>query len=453
LREKTENYFSKISSGEFSKVFANFGPFESTPEIAVGVSGGADSLLLALLLQKWVLKKNGKLTALIVNHNLRSESITEIKSLKGWLRKRKINYKVFHWLGEKPKTGIQEIARSIRLKMLTDWCLQKGIIHLCLAHNLNDQAETFLIRLSRGSAVYGLSAMAPISVYKHARLLRPFLFIEKKRIILTLKKMKQNWIEDPSNKNTNFQRVRIRNIISLLDKEGIDNNRLSETSKNLGRAKAAILENVSSLAAESVSIYPEGYVILDRRKFLKAPEEIRLRLLSHILMCVSGKEFPPRLKNLERLNQRLCLSKSSISSTLHGCQIEFLKKLTPNNKITFFREMASIQDKKILLNGKPYVWDNRFQVSCDIKSKNTDIYCAKLGTVGLKQVSKLFPDEGVALIPHKVKLTLPAVWAGRRLLSVPHLNFQKLTKNEAFNHSSAAFKPSVSLGIHTTWVV
>ncbi len=453
MKKKIDNYFSKISFSEFGKIFSNFGPFESNPEIAVGVSGGADSLLLVLLLQQWVLKKNGKLTALIVNHNLRSGSMAEIKILKGWLRKYKINYKVFHWVGKKPKTRIQEIARSVRLKMLTDWCFQNGIIHLCLAHNLDDQAETFLIRLSRGSGVYGLSAMAPISVYKHVRLLRPFLFFGKERIILTLEKMKQDWIEDPSNKNTNFQRVRIRNIRSILGEEGIDNNKLSQTSKNLGRAKAAILDNVSSLAAESVSIYPEGYVILHRGKFLKAPEEIRLKLLSHILMCVSGKEFPPRLKNLEKLDRVLCSSRKNFGSTLHSCQIESLKKSIPDNKIIFFREMASIQDKKILLNGKSCIWDNRFQVSCDIKIKNTMIYCTKLGADGLKQVLKFFPDAGGSSIPYKVKLALPSVWAGRSLLSVPHLNFRKLAKNVVFNDSSAAFKPSVSLGMHTTWVV
>ncbi len=451
MKKKKEKYLSKITSHEFGKIFSNFGPFESRPEIAVGVSGGADSLLLTLLLREWVLKKNGKLTALIVNHNLRSGSVAEIQRLKSWLNKYKINYKVFNWLGKKPKTGIQEIARSVRLRMLTEWCLKKGVLHLCLAHNLNDQAETFLIRLSRGSAVYGLSAMAPISVYKHVRFLRPFLFIEKERIIFTLRQMQQDWIEDPSNVNTTFQRVRMRNISSILDKEGIGNNRLSETSKNLGRAKAAILDNVSGLAAESVSIYPEGYVTLDREKFLQAPEEIRLRLLSHIFMCVSGKEFPPRLKNLERVDKLLHRPKSIIGSTLHGCQIESLKKPTLNNQVGFFREAASVWDKKTLLNKQAFIWDNRFHVSCDIKS--TGIYCAKLGTAGLQQVSKFIPKKGMETIPQKVKLTLPALWKGRRLMSVPHLNFRKSGKNDLFYHSEATFKPSVSLGIHTTWVV
>ena len=131
-----------ISKHDFEKALASLGPFENNPTIAIAVSGGCDSMCLTLLLNDWTVANDGKLIALTVDHGLRSESATEAHQVSDWLSQRSIEHHILTWSGKKPTSGIQEAARKARYSLLEDWCLQHKVLHLFVAHNADDQAET-----------------------------------------------------------------------------------------------------------------------------------------------------------------------------------------------------------------------------------------------------------------------------------------------------------------------
>lgn len=181
---------------------APFAPFEPRPILAVAVSGGPDSLALAFLAAAWAAKRRGRIVALTVDHGLRKDSGKEARTVGRWLNDAGVAHHILTWKGPKPRTGIQAAARNARYRLLREWCRRQGILHLLVAHTRDDQAETFLLRLHRESGVAGLAAMPAISEEPDLRILRPLLTLPKARLIATLQARKQEWIEDPSNKNS-----------------------------------------------------------------------------------------------------------------------------------------------------------------------------------------------------------------------------------------------------------
>ena len=205
-----------LSVAEMDSLMAGLGPFEGEPHIAVAVSGGADSLALILLCKNWVDMRKGTVSALSVDHGLREGSTDEIKQLGKWLIARGIEHIALTWKGDKPLTGLQAAARTARYNLLENWCRKHNVLHLLLGHHQDDQAETFLLRLAHDSGIDGLAGMADIIEKSHVRLLRPLLTTPKDRLCATLNAASQPWLEDPSNENEDFERVRIRNSIPNL---------------------------------------------------------------------------------------------------------------------------------------------------------------------------------------------------------------------------------------------
>ena len=186
-----------LADREFAARIERLGPFERHPEIAVAVSGGPDSLALAILLDRWARRRGGRAIALTVDHGLREESAAEARRVGRWMRGRGIAHHILVWRGRKPKHGVQAAARDARYALLESWCRRHAILHLALAHHRDDQIETFLMRLGRGSGLDGLAAMPAIAERGGVRLLRPLLDIDKARLVASLAAMGQGWIEDP----------------------------------------------------------------------------------------------------------------------------------------------------------------------------------------------------------------------------------------------------------------
>ncbi|HZD25370.1 MAG TPA: tRNA lysidine(34) synthetase TilS, partial [Alphaproteobacteria bacterium] len=149
-----------LTAAEFAALMAPFAPFEATPALAVAVSGGADSLALALLADGWARRRGGVATALTVDHGLRPEAAAEARRVGRWLAARGIPHRILRWRGDKPATAVQAKARAARYALLADWCRRHGVLHLLTAHHRGDQAETVLMRLAHGSGVDGLAGMA-----------------------------------------------------------------------------------------------------------------------------------------------------------------------------------------------------------------------------------------------------------------------------------------------------
>ncbi|HRW29534.1 MAG TPA: tRNA lysidine(34) synthetase TilS, partial [Emcibacteraceae bacterium] len=366
------NSFSALTADEFETIIdpLNIG---SPDKFAVAVSGGADSMALTLLLNDYCQIHNISLVALTVDHGLRQKSKQEAEQVGIWLSKRGIEHHILTWVGHKPDTNIQDEARNARYALMGQWCVDKKIKHLFLAHHLNDQAETFLIRLFRGSGIDGLSAMDKVASFPlsdandfYPKIYRPLLDVSKERLVSYLKSSGQKWIEDPSNQNEKYTRIQIRELLQSSEIEGFDIERLSSTADKMRRVRS-LLEGLTENAESEFVCYDKyGYATLNSDFHQKLHEEISLRLLSDTLKNVGGNRYPSRYSKLEFLFQNLKSDHFS-GQTLSGV---ILFK-TSEMDIIFCREFKDIDKRMTIKKAKRCLWDNRFIV--DTNSISGDI--------------------------------------------------------------------------------
>ena len=191
----------------FAKLMDRLGPFETAPHLAVAVSGGADSTALALLARDWTAERGGRVTALIVDHGLREGSAAEAAGTAVRLQSLGIVAHTLTWDEAKPAASVQAAARAARYGLLRNWCRTAGVLHLLAGHHGDDQAETHVMRQSRGGG-FGAAGMSALVSFPELRLLRPLLGIRHDDLTAYLRTQGAAWIEDPSNANTDFERVR-----------------------------------------------------------------------------------------------------------------------------------------------------------------------------------------------------------------------------------------------------
>lgn len=284
---------------------------------AVAVSGGGDSLALMHLLARWAEKtRKTPPVVLTVDHGLQPGSAATARKVARWARDAGLRAHVLTWKGAKPKSDIEAEARMARYALMAHWCRGKGIDALYVGHTSDDQAETFLLRLARGSGLDGLSAMRAISPCPGAddiRLVRPLLGFEREPLRAGL----NEWIEDPMNGDPRFGRVRIREALAVL---GVSNARVADAAAHLGRAREA-LDAVTAAVLNRACRRRGDAILVEAAALLSAPREIGLRALARLLMGVSGQAYRPRFERLERLFDRLKDGRLGGGCTLHGCRI------------------------------------------------------------------------------------------------------------------------------------
>ena len=294
-----------IAPTEAKTLFADLQAF---PVIALAVSGGPDSTALMLLAARWrdALTTKPKLVAVTVDHGLRKESKGEAAAVARLARKLNISHRTVRWNGRKPSTGVQEKARAARYRLLGEAAQRAGAAHILTAHTLDDQAETVLIRMSRGSGLTGLGAMTRIAPLPPdgkslVVLVRPLLDITKARLIATLDIAKIPYADDPSNRNPRFARSRLRGVMGALAEEGLDATRLAQLARRLKRAEGAIEAAVDRAMNElTVELSPPGSLCIEASRFADLPAEIALRLLGRAV-ARAGDEGPVELGKLEAL--------------------------------------------------------------------------------------------------------------------------------------------------------
>ena len=403
-----------LTSKEFADHMAALGLKPEDGPFAVAVSGGPDSMALALLFKDWA-----KASYLTFDHGLRAESKTEARQVKDWLTKLDLQCEILTWEGEKPTSGIQAAARHARYQAMENWCGNHGVKYLAVAHTRDDQAETFLIRLFRGSGVDGLAAMAPISPpISHPggpKLLRPLLDVSKARLIATLKAAGQDWIEDPSNENEDFLRVQVRKALGNSDIEGFDIQTLAKTATRMARAKGLLQGLTDEVLEDALVVSAYGFGALDVAKLLTVHEEIGLRALSRMLVYFGGGGYPPRLEAVERLYNTLG-RKSFKGATLAGCQLD----PKSGGKIIISREVAAIKHVLPLKPNETGLWDGRFEVHLNRGGSAGDIRA--LGQDGWLEILSVNPDLKALDIPLNVIFGLPAFFNKESLQEIPHLN-------------------------------
>lgn len=305
---------SPISARDAKALFADW---KAAPALLLAVSGGPDSMALMWLVARWrnALAQGPRLIAVTVDHGLRSESAAEARHVKRLARSLDVPHRTVRWTGAKPKTGLPAAARAARYRLLAQAARAGGATHILTAHTRDDQAETLLMRMLRGSGISGLAAMARESERDGVRLARPFLNVSKSQLIATLKKAKVGFADDPTNRDLNFTRPRLRAVMPVLAAEGGDTRNLARLASRLARANAAVevlvdgAERYLALGyrdaqANSDATTFEAKVfeakVFDSRAFAAMPEEIRLRLLKRAIDRL-GREGPAELGKVETL--------------------------------------------------------------------------------------------------------------------------------------------------------
>lgn len=304
-----------VSASEAQLLFSGLQAF---PSLVLAVSGGPDSTALMVLAARWreSLKAKPKLIAVTVDHGLRPESRREAAAVARLARRFKIVHRTLRWDGRKPVTGVQQAARAARYRLLGDAARKAGATHILTAHTLDDQAETVLMRMARGSGLTGLAAMARVSPLPAGgedapALVRPLLGVPKSRLIATLRAAKIDYADDPSNRDPRFTRVRVRDLMGALAQEGLDARRLTQLARRLKRADAAIESAVDRAASElTVESTDESAVLIWTRGFSELPSEVALRLLGRAIARM-GREGPVELGKLEALKSALDAGKNT----------------------------------------------------------------------------------------------------------------------------------------------
>lgn len=416
-----------ISPAEFANLMDPLGLTKPSPHLAIGVSGGADSMALAVLSQEWMTGHGGKITALIFDHGLRTDSDREAKQVAGWLADRGIQSEILSWQGPKPATGIQAAARAARYGAMTRWCTAHNVTELLIAHHRDDQAETFMLRLGRASGIDGLACMgriapSPIPGNPNIQLVRPLLPVAKSRLIATLKHRNVPWVEDPSNQNTSFTRVRLRVMLKNLADEGFTSERLSVTARRMERARDALRTVTQEFLTRSVVRDPAGFCEISMDDFRHAPEEISLRALSQMLVWAGGQSTAPRLERAERLHRDLMAARDFSGRTLGGCRVEVLKRR--HGRCVFVcREAQAATHVLPLSAGDRVQWDGRFQVGLEnnlgIGHRAELPQVRRLGEAGWRQIASDIADRVRLDIPVPARSSLPALWDRDGVLSVP----------------------------------
>ncbi|MDB5516957.1 MAG: tRNA lysidine(34) synthetase TilS [Tardiphaga sp.] len=280
-----------------------FGDWKAVPAIVLAVSGGPDSVALMWLMARWraAQSRGPRLMAITVDHGLRAEAAREAREVKRLAGTLDLPHRTVRWTGPKPRTGLPAAARDARYRLLAKAAGAIGATHILTAHTRDDQAETLLMRMSRGSGLAGLAAMARQSERDGVVLARPFLHLPKSRLVATLIKARIGFAVDPTNEDTNFTRPRFRALMPALASEGCDSRNLARLASRLARANTALEVLVDGaerfLALKDGGMAQPGF---DATVFAALSEEIRVRLLARIIDRL-GHEGPAELGKVEAL--------------------------------------------------------------------------------------------------------------------------------------------------------
>lgn len=289
--------------------------------LAAGVSGGADSLALVLQLDECLRPIGKRVVALTVNHGLRPEAAAEADYVHRLMAKYGIEHHILVWKGEKPQTGIEEAARTARYGLLREWCEEHGVRCLCTAHHAFDQAETFLLRLQRGSGLTGLCGMQPVSNLNGLTILRPLLHTHPDALKKFLCERNIEWINDASNQCDDFLRVRMRKFLPEFERAtGITPQRLVETMSVLSRSRDYIHSQTEKFIRQHVKFWDNAGVSVFLSLLAQQHEEMRYRVLSELIKRVGGRIYTPRADDTERLLS-VALETGFRGATLGGCEV------------------------------------------------------------------------------------------------------------------------------------
>ncbi len=412
LGDSSEQTPPELTSGQIAALMAACGPFEPQPHVAVGVSGGADSMALMLLLAGWVRQLGGRLTALTVDHGLRPGAAEEARTVATWAASAEIDHRILLWTGSKPKAAIQAAARQARYDLMAAWCRENEVLHLATGHQQDDQRETVAMRRARGGRdQFGSAGISLVGTRQGVRLLRPLLPVPGAALRAFLLSRRQDWLEDPSNLQEKFERIRWRSGL-----EGP----LPTTDEVLawGKSRAAAELAVADLLAKSVTFHAAGFALIDLAAWASSNPDNVMQALGQVVATVAGRDYLPARAQLNRAAQALMSGKCGLS--LGGSLISVWR-----GQGLICREAAAVTDRMTITGPTQCFWDRRFLVTA--LGEGPAFRIEVLGEDGVAEVGQSGHFRAkIVDIPAAARPSLPALRdATGRLSAVPHLGFDQ----------------------------
>jgi tRNA(Ile)-lysidine synthase len=398
----------------FAAAMDRLGPFEPNPALAVAVSGGADSMGLAVLARDWAGHLGGSVRALIVDHGLRAASPNEAQITVERLERLGIAGRILRLSDLKPGSALAERARILRYQVLANACLDAGILHLLIGHHAADQVETVAMRVLRGSQTHGLAGIPALREIAGVRLIRPLLGVEPSALRHLLIGRAIDWIEDPSNQDLRALRPRLRHARAFAPR---GDGGLPDALSSVGELRRREEEEVGAELAQRASIRPEGFALL-------SPGRISVNALRALVRTIGGARYPPSHTQICQLAAR------PGPATVAGVRILPAGRL--GDGLLIVREEAAISAAVPACHGA--IWDGRFrQIARGVVPSGTSI--GKLGADAAR-------FRGCSDLPSTVLRTMPALRLGEVLASVPHLRYPRQDSDRLMTLLFAPDKPA-----------
>jgi tRNA(Ile)-lysidine synthase len=403
-----------LTDPDLAHVFACLQPYAHA---VLAVSGGSDSIALLFLAARWArLPEHSapQITVATVDHGLRHGSAEEAQRVVEVARRLGFRAELLTWRGEKPALGIQERARAARYELLCACAIRSGAGRCAVvtAHTRDDQAETVLMRLARGSGPDGLQGMAAVRrLTPHAGvdLVRPLLGVPRARLRSYLAAEAVSYSDDPSNDDVRFERVRWRAAEGVLTDLGLTAPMIALAARRQRRAVEALDIATDRIQAATLDLNGGMFASIDGAVFAAQPEDIRVRLMLRILSMFGGSSPPADLAQIEHLVVRLAVEDAT-QTTLGGCDVRACR-----HEIRVFRERGRARLQPIELRpGEETMWDGRFRIR--VTGGDATVIVRALDPVAARLLRRNARSR--LLLPARAAATLPAVWAGEDLVSV-----------------------------------
>jgi len=325
----------------------------------IAVSGGSDSMALLHILTDWESAAKPNIFVASIDHGLRSESISEVEFVKKICEKKKVEHVSLapHTKLSKAQGNLQDNARSARYQLLENWAISKNLQCILIGHTLDDQEENLLMRFFRGSGVDGLVSMEEVVIRNEILWIRPLLKSRKEDLRNYLRNNNYSWIDDPSNFDDKYQRVKVRTLLQQLKSNNIIASNFVKTADHMLRASKLSKETAISSSKSLLSCNGVGQITFEGRKFSKLFEDTQYRILAGIISWFSGVFYKPRFSQLENLHRKIISDRNLAGATLGGTV--FKKK---NGIVTVTRELASVKEDHLIKDQK-LIWDNRWLIT------------------------------------------------------------------------------------------
>ena len=327
VKSKIPNqYKTKLLNRRVKNIFNRFeNSFKPNSNFIVGVSGGADSLALAFLSNLYAFKNNLKPKFYVVDHRLREDSTREALKVKKVLKSFKIYAEILTWKGKKPSNKIQSSARKKRYDLLFSKCNKFKIYNLVVGHHIDDLFENFFLRIVRGSGLKGLVSLGEETKIANINLLRPLIKFSKKDLIYISKFVFNFYVNDPTNYNTKFKRIKIRNFIEELKLIGLDKKKFQLTIENLKRSDQTIRFYVEKNKKINSVLSQKKKELILKEQFFDNSYEVVFRSLSDLIQFIGKKYSPVRGKKIDNILRKI-QKKRLFKETLGGCVIKMVNQ-------------------------------------------------------------------------------------------------------------------------------